>query len=104
MSRLKQAWLALCGKLPEAREVRVPVIGAAHVVPVYCATRHDGLGGKHCSYYLTCEQAHSERPGCEVSRVEAIKIGDRYFGGRWGLDAIIVHSKPKVAKGKRRNG
>jgi hypothetical protein len=102
MNRLKQAWLALCGKLEPVRvEVPVPVIGPAHLAPIYCATTHNGLGGKGYTFYLTCEQAHLGHPGCEVSKTEAIKIGDRYFGGRRGLGEIKVQPKPKVAKGKK---
>lgn len=102
MNRITRALLALFGRLePEVREVHVPVFSGAHVSPIYCATRHDGLGGRYQTYYLTCEQAHLENPGCEVSKSDAIKVGDRYFGNRWGLYEITPQPKPKVAKGKR---
>lgn len=103
MTRLKQAWLALCGKLePEVRYERIPVFGDAILASVFRATRHDGLGGRRHRFFQTCEQAHADMPGCEVVRMEAIKADGRYFSGSYGLSEINIQPKPKVAKGSKR--
>lgn len=105
MTRLKQAWLALCGKLePEVREVvrevEVPVIGSAQKATLYVNSREPYafyLGADDRTYYLTCQQAHEANPG-GVHKVDALLIGgDYYISGR--LQKVDV-SKPKRAKGK----
>ncbi len=92
MNRLKQAWLALCGKLePEVRFFA----GPASVVKAYGA-KVPTVAGLRTHYFLTCEQAHAAWPGREVRRVEIIKADGRYFAGRYGLDEIAVQPKAKI--------
>lgn len=96
MNRLKQAWLALCGKL-EPEEVRVlDILGPASVVNAYRVDVSSPIGIIRRLYFLTCEQAHGAWSGCEVRKVEVIKADGRYFSGRYGLDEIVVQPKAKI--------
>lgn len=116
MTRLKQAWLALCGREPEVRtqRVEVPVVGERHVTSVYVVSVPVKDGGsiqiysggiiwlKHDKrYYTSCEQAYSEHPGEYVKQERAIRIGSRYFLVGELLE-VEPQPKPKIAKGKRK--
>ena len=108
--RIKQAWLALCGRLkPEVREVvrEVPVPGEAVRVKLYHAAyevrywmEEKPAPKWNGNIYLTCEQAHSECPGAKVTAHEAIKVGDVYFSG---YTVNNVQPKPKITKGVRKS-
>lgn len=117
MTRLKQAWLALCGKLePVVKEVPVPfdqyVYGAAEEVEIYVAEDPKArirayclgpikLADWHGRGFLTCSQALAECQGANVSAVKLWKIAGNYYNSP-NLRAITVQPKPKVAKGKRK--
>jgi hypothetical protein len=108
MNRLKKAWLALTDRLePEivreqvVERVEVPVFGEPMLASVY---RAYDIGPfriqKPLGIYFTCEQAHSEHPSALVSKVDAIRVGRRYF---WigNIKEIEVAPKPKRPKGSR---
>lgn len=112
MNRIKQAWRALCGTLePEVfvreveREIEKPVFGDLHRVRLYCA-RDNHYGYRihpypewHGNLYLSCEQAHNECPGADVTVVDAVQVGGVYVEtGR----TLKVQPKPKVSKGRKR--
>jgi hypothetical protein len=109
MNRLKQAWLALCGK-PEVREVvrevirEVPVFGEPGAIVLYRVTTklwYEGYTTKcEYEYFATCEQAHATHPDTSVVNVKALRIGSECWVAE-KLQAITVQPKPKVAKGKR---
>lgn len=95
MTRLKQAWLALCGKLePEVRVVRAPVLGEPHIVHLYKVWRvlDPSL------YFTTCEQAMEKYGSTE--KVKALSVGGEYFVGNF--ERVVPEPKPKIAKGKRK--
>lgn len=111
MTRLKQAWLALCGKLePEVREVKVEIpttiLGTPEEVVLYevVIPRRGSYGITYevaeCRY-LTCEQAHAEHPGSRVVQKSYWRIGDVYLRGLQ-VERVEVQPKPKIAKGKRK--
>jgi hypothetical protein len=114
MTRLKQAWLALCGKLePEVRIERVPVVGEASLAKAYVvyvpdkggAAMRTAEGGilwykRDPRYFATCEQAHREHPDESVHMVSVVKVGNACFVAK-DLKPIEFQPKPKIAKGKR---
>jgi hypothetical protein len=113
MTRLKQAWLALCGKLePEVREVEVVreqmILGTPEEVTLYEVIKREHRVYS-CGYdsviarYLTCEQAHAEHPSRIVQAKRYWRIGSTYLSGL-RVEHVTVEPKPKIAKGKRRNG
>jgi hypothetical protein len=94
MTRLKQAWLALCGKLvPEVRIERVPVLGEPHIVHLYLVRRLV----ERDVYFTTCEQAMEKHYSAE--KVMAVVVGGEHFVGH--LERVTVEPKPKIAKGKK---
>ena len=124
MTRLKQAWLALCGKLEPERvevekrvEVEGPIYGEAQETEVYRAVdpkysmriRAYAYGGLpvsssavaewHGRYFTTCEQAFRECPGAEVVSEKVWRIGTQLYK-RPTLAGITVQPKPKRPKGK----
>lgn len=109
MTRLKQAWLALWGKLePEVREVvkEVTLLGTPEQVTLYevipnCYSMGSMTHYAAEAYFLTCEQAHKEKPGQRVVARTYWRIGDVYFGGLQ-VKPVVVQPKPKVSKGKNK--
>jgi hypothetical protein len=107
MTRLKKAWLALCGEL-EPREVFSDCV----VVKAYRITDwnyHFG-GGMVRSYpgarryYETCTQAYATEPGRRVDEVNVLKAGGQLFvlSDKAWMREIQLQPKPKIAKGKRK--
>jgi hypothetical protein len=108
MNRLKQAWLALCGKLePEVREVvkEVTLLGTPEQVTLYEVIKSRDMMGytieTTMARFLACEQAHAEYPGQVVRAKPYYRIGDVYLTGLQ-VEPVYVQPKPKVAKGKKR--
>jgi hypothetical protein len=114
MTRLKQAWLALCGKLePEVREVEVagrPVnVEPATLYRVDCEYSsisrmvYDKKASElHGTHHLSCEAAFAAIEGISflhVESVQALRVGEMYF--RKGSE-LPMAAKPKIAKGKRK--
>ena len=105
MGRFNDVWYVFWNGVPADQppvEVikEIPVIGNALVVtlyeaknPRYSTSVSPWIGNK----YLTCEQAHSECPGAEVSTLQAIAIADKYFRT---YECVKVQPKPKKAKGR----
>ena len=105
-NRLKQAWLALCGKLE--REVRY-VPNPAEWRNFYRAAWVRSRAGKSGvirdtveEYFHTCEQAHATHPGIAITTVIGFEIDGRTFIAPGAVTPIEVEPKPKVAKGKRK--
>lgn len=104
MTRLKQAWLALTGRLEVER---VPVPGKAMVREIYrvdWTVRHFGFRSSfttdHCAYFEACTDAH--KTGHRVTAIKALKTNDGYYLPVQRLNPIEVEGKPKIAKGKRK--
>ena len=101
MSRLSDAWAALCGRLP-VREVP----GRAMTCEVYRVSWLKSYPGVHgayshrmTAYYGTCVEAHAT--GHKVEAVRALRTDEGYYLPVGELRAITVQPKPKRAKGAR---
>lgn len=112
MNRIKQAWLALTGRL-EPEVVPGPPVNVEDVTlyKVDCSPyaldavcRSLDLWKAMNTYHLSCEAAFAATGGAELLHVEAekaVRVGSRYFRA---LSEIEVEPKPKRPKGKVRNG
>lgn len=111
MNRIKQAWLALTGRL-EPETVAGPPANVEPVTlyKVRCSPHSSELvfGDPDLSrvwgtYHLSCEAAFAAIGGESLLHVEAedaVRVGNRYFATHSELKV----SKPKRPKGKVRNG
>jgi len=94
------------------KEVERPVFGEPVAVTLYSVWVPDTEGGytesfsgkRHyfdgeTRYYATCEQAHAEHPGSNVTAIQAIRVDGDLMVGK--LTVVKVQPKQKVAKGKR---
>lgn len=104
MSRLSDAWAALCGR-PRLVKETVYVPGPAALAEVFMGKKWTEFSvyGPTKHYYATCAQAHSECHG-EVLKVQAVKFADGTLytlpDGQY-LIPIHLQPKPKRAKGAK---
>lgn len=111
MSRLSDAWAALCGRLSGPPVPIEPVVevrylpGEASFADVFVGKKFVfGAYGAHYAtrYYATCAQAHAECDS-DVSKVRAVRIdGKLYeFAETQRLVPVKLQPKPKRAKGAK---
>lgn len=111
MSRLSDAWAALCGRLPAPPtppepEVEVRYLpGDASFADVFVGKKFVFTPlGRHSAkrYFATCAQAHAECDS-DVSKVRAVRIdGKLYeFAETQRLVPVKLQPKPKRAKGAK---
>lgn len=109
MSRIRNAWRALMGAEPEAREAEVHVGSTPVPVTLYRVTSRSGhinfmdpeLMAVYGSHHLSCEAAFASIAKrysyLQVESVDALLIGGKYFGAY----SEIKVKKPKRAKGQK---
>lgn len=104
MSRLSDAWAALCGR-PRVVKETIYLPGPASTTEVFMGKKWTEFSvyGPTRRYYATCAQAHAECHG-EVVKINALRFADgelyRLPEGEY-LCPIRLQPKPKRAKGAK---
>jgi hypothetical protein len=106
MTRLKQAWLALCGRLePTIRYVPNPAEWRNYYKAEWTSVTFGKSGPikrTHAEYFQSCQQAHEFNPGVAVTVVIGFEIDGKHYIAPGAVKPIEVQPKPKITKGARK--